>query len=171
MRQWGVSATLRSSRGQGTVEAAVLIPVLMLMLLIVAQPAIILYDQMVMRGAASETCRLLMTKTDVGVGAFADEKVNAYVQRRLGSIPPIPAFHVHGASCSYLISTEGNENSEYVSVHIENRLKPLPLMQPLAMLFEEVDAEGNLVLSVDVKMQARPAWTSGTPEEWISRWE
>lgn len=160
-----------SSKGQGTVEAAILIPVLLLMLLIVAQPAIILYDRMVMRAAASETCRLLMTKTDAGTGAFADEKVEAYARRRLGAIPPVAAFHVHGPSCTYLITTEGNEASEYVSVRIENRIKPLPLMRPMSMFFDGVDADGNLAITVDVRMRARPEWVSGTPEGWISRWE
>ena len=44
-------------------EAAVLIPVLFTALLLLLQPGILLYDRMVMQGAAAEGCRLLATKT------------------------------------------------------------------------------------------------------------
>ena len=46
-------------RGQGTVEAALVIPVLFVLLLLLLQPGIVLYDRMVMRGAAAEACRPL----------------------------------------------------------------------------------------------------------------
>ena len=40
-----------------------LIPVLFTALLLLLQPGILLYDRMVMQGAAAEGCRLLATKT------------------------------------------------------------------------------------------------------------
>ena len=44
----------RTEGGQATVEAAVLIPVLFTVLLLLIQPGIILYDRMVMNYAAAE---------------------------------------------------------------------------------------------------------------------
>ena len=41
-------------RGQATVEAAFLIPVLFTVLLLSVQPGMVLYDRMVMRAAASD---------------------------------------------------------------------------------------------------------------------
>ena len=49
--------------GQATVEAAFLLPVLFVGLLLLMQPGILLYDRLVMQAAASEGCRLLATKT------------------------------------------------------------------------------------------------------------
>ena len=45
-------------RGQATVEAAFLIPVLFTVLLLSVQPGMVLYDRMVMQAAASDACRL-----------------------------------------------------------------------------------------------------------------
>ena len=52
--------------GQATVEAAFLLPVLFVGLLLLMQPGILLYDRLVMQAAASEGCRLLATKNRCG---------------------------------------------------------------------------------------------------------
>ena len=51
-------------RGQATVEAAFLIPVLFTVLLLSVQPGMVLYDRMVMQAAVSDACRLVAVKTD-----------------------------------------------------------------------------------------------------------
>ena len=53
------------NRGQGSVEAAIAIPVMFLLLLLLIQPGIVLYDRLVMGNAAAEACRLLATATDL----------------------------------------------------------------------------------------------------------
>ena len=68
--------------GQATVEAAVLIPALFTALLLLLQPGILLYDRMVMQGAAAEGCRLLATKT-AALGDM-DGSCEAFVRHRLG---------------------------------------------------------------------------------------
>ena len=72
-------------RGQATVEAAFLIPVLFTVLLLSVQPGMVLYDRMVMRAAASDACRLAAVKTD----AVGDSS-----QAAIGWAPsrPSPAF-------------------------------------------------------------------------------
>lgn len=77
-------------RGQATVEAAFLIPVLFTVLLLSVQPGMVLYDRMVMQAAASDACRLAAVKTDA-VGD-SSQAVEAFVRHRLGAIPPVPAF-------------------------------------------------------------------------------
>ncbi len=52
--------------GQATVEAAFLVPVLFIVLLLLLQPGILLYDRIVMQGAAAQGCRLLATSTQAG---------------------------------------------------------------------------------------------------------
>ena len=81
--------------GQATVEAAFLLPVLFVGLLLLMQPGILLYDRLVMQAAASEGCRLLATKT-AAAGDMA-ESCEAFVRHRLGAIPPVSCFHVHEA--------------------------------------------------------------------------
>ena len=53
-------------RGQATVEAAFLIPVLFTVLLLSVQPGMVLYDRKVMQAAVSDACRLVAVKTDAG---------------------------------------------------------------------------------------------------------
>ena len=75
-------------RGQATVEAAFLIPVLFTVLLLSVQPGMVLYDRMVMRAAASDACRLAAAKTDaVGDSSQAVEAAIGWAPSR-----PSPAF-------------------------------------------------------------------------------
>ena len=60
---------LRDVRGQSTVEAAVMIPLLFGGMLMLLQPGILLYDRVVMEGAAAEGCRVLATASGGAVGS------------------------------------------------------------------------------------------------------
>lgn len=111
-------------RGQATVEAAFLIPILFTVLLLSVQPGMVLYDRMVMQAAASDACRLAAVKTDA-VGD-SSQAVEAFVRHRLGAIPPVPCFHVHDGGCSWEVSVQGDEHSEKVSVEVVGKVKPLP---------------------------------------------
>jgi len=164
-------------RGQATVEAAFLIPVLFLVMLMVLQPAILLYDRMVMESAAAEGCRLLMTdaggadrRVPVGGITLGDDAYEDYVRRRLGAIPPIPIFHLHEDGCSYEIEMTGDETSAEVSVTIRNRVRLLPLIGQVADAVGR--AEGGICTQeVQVHLPGRPDWVQGTPEEWAAAWE
>ena len=155
-----------SEQGQATVEAAFLIPILALVLAILVQPTIILYDRMVMSSAAAEGCRLLQTLPAEEVG----DALKAYVERRLGAVPQVAPFHVHDP-CSWVIESEGGQGSEYVTVRVTNKLKPLPLIQPQASGFGQIDADGLLTLQVEVTTRARASWVEGSPSQWIGAWE
>ncbi|MBQ9069707.1 MAG: pilus assembly protein, partial [Eggerthellaceae bacterium] len=72
--------TRRCDRGQATVEAAFAIPVLFVLLLMLVQPGIVLYDRIIMRHAAAEGCRLLATRS-VSSG-MTDEKCIQIVKRQ-----------------------------------------------------------------------------------------
>jgi len=161
---------LRSVAGQASVEAAFLIPIVFLMLLLLIQPGIILYDRMVMQAAASEGCRLLATKTDAA-GA-SEEKYESYILRRLGSIPPQDNFHIHGSACSWDIELVGSENTAFVEVTIRNKVKPLPLLDSGAKLLGLLDESGLLTIEVSVSMPTQPYWVSESaqgldPRSWV----
>ena len=166
-------AKLASEQGQGTVEAAVVIPVLFLIMLLLLQPGIILYDHIVMGNAAAEGCRLLATSTDA-VGSMKGS-CEAFVRHRLASVPQHDCFHVHRGGCSWDIEMSGDETSGAVTVRIANEVKPLPLFDAGSRLLGLANENGNLVVEKSVTMPVQPNWVasspSGTvPADWIGAW-
>lgn len=166
-----LTGALQSEAGQATVEAAFALPVLMLMILLLVQPAIVLYDRMVMQAAAAEGCRLLATAQVEGATL---DRCEDYVRRRLSSVPQQDCFHVHGDDCSWDIQLESDSEAG-VLVRIENELKPLPLLDGASALLGLTNERGNLSIAVEVSMPAQPAWvasseSSASPSAWIGAW-
>lgn len=164
---------LADKRGQGTIEAAVVIPVLFLLMLMLLQPGIVLYDKLVMANAAAEGCRLLATATDVDGGMH--DSCEAFVRHRLAAIPQHDCFHVHGGSCSWVIELSGNESSDTVRVRIANEVKPLPLFDAGSRLLGIANANGNLVIEASAEMPTQPSWAFSSPagsdpSSWIGAW-
>lgn len=159
----------RIDRGQATVEAAFLIPVLFVVLLLLIQPGIILYDRMVMNYAAAEGCRLIATKTESG--GMDDDGYRDLVLRHLGAIPPQDLFHVHDGGCSYEIELSGDEGSALVAVRIKNRVKLLPLFDSGAVL-AGASRDGTVEIEVEQTARTKAPWlgtgASGLdPDEWV----
>ncbi len=166
-------SSLAGCRGQATVEAAFLLPVLCVLVLLLVQPGILLYDRMVMEGAAADACRLLATTSNSREGA--QEQCEAYVRRRLGAVPQQDCFHVHGPQCTWDIRLEGDEASQSVRVSIATEARPLPLLGTAASLLGIVNGRGNFVVEVSVAQQVQPAWVGnsaagGDPAAWIGAW-
>lgn len=162
-----------SERGQGTVEAAVVVPVLFLLMLLLLQPGIILYDRLVMGNAAAEGCRLLATSTDA-LGSMQGS-CEAFIRHRLAAIPQHDCFHVHGGGCSWTIETSGDETSGTVTVRVGNELRPLPLFDAGSRLLGLANARGNLVIEESVTMATQPDWvwsspSGSVPADWIGSW-
>ena len=164
---------IRDTRGQGTVEAAVVIPVLFLLLLMLLQPGILLYDHVVMGNAAAEGCRLLATATDA-TGSMQGS-CEAFVRHRLAAVPQHDCFHVHGSGCSWDIRLSGDEASATVTVTIANEVKPLPLFDAGSKLLGLTNGNGNLTITESATMQTQPDWawsspSGSTPADWIGAW-
>jgi hypothetical protein len=164
---------LASRKGQGTVEAAFLIPILFLLLLMLCQPMILLYNRMIMENAANEACRLLATKTVQG--SYSDDKYEGYIKRRLAAIPPVDIFHAHTGPQSWEIEQTGDESTPVVTVRIVNRLKPLPLLGWGAELLGMCDGQGYLTQEIVAQGQTQPDWVQnngvGTPQDWVEQWD
>ena len=70
-------------RGQGTVEAAFVLPVLLGLVLFLLQPGIVLYDRVVMKSAAAEACQLLaVSGSDFGESEEAVRRSSVIDWRR-----------------------------------------------------------------------------------------
>lgn len=157
-------------RGQATVEAAFAIPVVFLLLVVLVQPGIILYDRMVMQGAAAEACRMLATAgPQSGLGS---ERAVELVKRHLGSVPQHELFHVHEGGCSWDVQLEGGETSDVVRVSVANRLKLLPLLGAAAGLVGAADEHGCIRIQVSCQAQTQPAWAIEdgiAPSSWTTQ--
>lgn len=172
---WSDKARLfLGSRGQATLEAAFLIPVILVCLLLVIQPGILLYDRMVMESAAAEGCRMLATRT---TSQQADDiQYENFIRHRLGSIPEHESFHLHDSVCSWDIKLNGSETTSTVSVTITNKLHLLPLFDFGAQVAGLLDESGAFPLSVTVEMPTQPDWVTNqvlgmNPRGWVDQWE
>ena len=165
--------TARSrTSGQATVEAALLIPALLISLLLLIQPGILLYTRMVMEGAAAEGCRVLATASSLEENTAT---VEDFVKRRLASVPQQANFHVHDPACSWQIDLSGNEASEEVMVSISTEVKPLPLFDFGLDALGVLNSNGNYELKVSHRLTTKSAWVgentiSNEPKRWIERW-
>ena len=143
---------LQNTKGQGTVEAAFVLPILMVLILLLLQPGIYLYDLIVMKSASSEACRLL------AAGSVDDKTLDDYVRRRLSAIPQTDVFHVHGGSCTYQIDCVREESGQ-VSVVIKNELAALPLLDAFLRPMRCLNDDGYMQIEVKSTAQMQPSWT------------
>lgn len=141
------------NRGQSTVEAAFMIPVLFCLLLIMLQPGIVLYDRIIMNSAATEACRLLETND-----SQSEKLVDDYVRRRLSAIPEIDIFHIHRGNCSYVIEIFGSKNNQEVTISIKNELKPLPLIDIGLNVMKCLNANKNIEIAISSTKKNKADW-------------
>lgn len=152
---------LARSEGQATVEAALLMPTLLLTMGLLLEPACLLYTRMVMGQAAAETARLLVTSSD------SPEIPKQFCLRRLAAIPEVSLFHV-GGSDDWDIELSNDEGA--VSVSIRGHARPLPLLGLLAGGVLGCDGEG-VILSVRYEAALRPSWLGGDAHDWAAVWD
>ena len=150
-----------STSGQATIEAAVLLPTLMLVIALLVQPVCIIYTRAAMRSAAAEAARAIATDYD---GDLSD--CRSYVLRRLEAVPDVPLFHSGGAS-DWSISL--NRGGRGVNVEVVGHVRPLPLLGVALAAFSESDGKG-IVLRESLREEVRPRWIRGTYGDWQRLW-
>jgi Flp pilus assembly protein TadG len=154
-----------SEHGQSTVEAAMLLPILFVVIGMLIQPALLLYNRCIMNAAACEGCRLIATNTN------DDATTRAFMQRRLGAIPMLGIFH---EGEQWEVSWSGGELGQPVSVTIVNHVRPLPLFGVTAALSNTMTPEGFIEQRVEANSALAPAWASAlgsSPSSWIGEWK
>lgn len=139
-----------NERGQAAVEAAFLLPVFLLVLGLMLEPALLFYNRCVMNAAAAEGCRMLETNA-------ADEaSAKAFVLRRLAAIPNADAFH-YGGKDAWDIELSGAEGGD-VQIKIVNRVRPLPLLGISAGLVAQRQSDGTIKQQVQASAHLWPSW-------------
>lgn len=157
-------ATTRSS-GQSTVEASLLLPLILILLALLLEPVCLFYTRSVMEATASELCRLLATRT----ANLGDEDIRNYALERLHAIPETTPFH-KGGDGDWEISASGTEGSSTTEVSIRGHVPLLPFYSAVANLLGAAQ-DGAILLTVKVKENVRPSWLSGSYSDWVSMWE
>lgn len=160
-------AALRQDAGQSTVEAALLLPSVLLCLALLVQPACLLYTRGVMQAAAAETCRVAATRPVLA--GSADASYRAYALRRLSAVPDVGVFH-SGGDDGWEVEISGSSAQGWVRVRIETSVEPLPFLGVLAYAGGLVE-DGAIRLSVEVETATRPSWVEGDYREWLQLWE
>ena len=156
---------MREVRAQATVEAALLLPSFLILLLLALQPVCLLYTRSVMEGAAAETARL-MTTGRLG----EDDAYIAFALRRLAAVPDLAIFHAGGPMAWEIECGRAAESGGRVRVSIEGSVRPLPVIGAFARAFGSEDGDGDVLLRVDVAYGGRPEWLEGDYEAWVSAW-
>ena len=151
----------RGERGQSTVEAAVLLPSVMLVLALLLQPACLSYTRAIMRATAAECARAAATAYGGDVAS-----VRAYALRRLRAVPDVALFHV-GGSADWDVSISRTDG--HVDVTISGHARPLPLFGAVASLASTSDGTG-IVMSVSLSEDTRPEWVGGDYGSWQKIW-
>lgn len=155
----------RSESGQATLEAAFLLPVLLVVFGVFLQPMLLLYDRCVMQTAAAETCRMLATSTQ------DEQAAREYALRRLGAVPNVPVFH-EGGRDGWTVEVSGGELSRS-QVEITHRVVPLPLLGVAAGLSSQRAGDGCAEQEVSASASCTPQWVldaAASPDEWIGAW-
>lgn len=151
-------------RAQATVEAAMLLPAFLTLLLLCLQPICLLYTRAVMDAAASETARLMVT------GEGEDESYVAFAQRRLAAVPNVSIFHVGGPLTWDIELTRAADTGGAVEVEIRGRARPLPVLGAFASALGAVNDRGEVELVAHVAYEGRPGWLEGSYETWTEGW-
>ena len=120
----------REERAQATVEAAVLLPVFLTLLLLAVQPVCVLYARAVMESAAAETARLMVTAE-----GETDESIRAFALRRLAAVPDISIFHAGGPLAWDIEMQTASSGDGEVMVCITGAITPLPVIGAFAHAF------------------------------------
>lgn len=168
MRVWRKAG--RACAGQATVEAAVSLPLMFLLVLMLTQPAILLYDRMIMENAAWEGARLLAT------GGAGDKKACvAFVKRRLGAVPQMDWFHVHGSKCTWNIQCTGDAAAEEASVAIRHEVRALPLINVGGAVLGVLNERGCYEMEVTAATTTHAPWATSSldganPADIVGAW-
>lgn len=141
-----------------------MLPSFLLVLLLALQPVCLLYTRAVMESAAAEAARLLVT-----TGAD-DEACRSFILRRLSAVPDVEIFHAGGPQAWDTSFSRATQTGGAVTVSIEGAVRPLPVLGAFAPAFATVNAQGDVVLRVEVSYEARPRWLEGEYADWVDVW-
>lgn len=145
-----------------SVEAALLLPVVLTLLALLVQPACVLYARSVMASTAGELVRLSVTSREAGEG------LRAFALRRLAAVPDLSVFHEGGPS-SWAVEVTGPDERGEVTATVSGRVRPLPLLGALVSPLGTWEGD-SLVVRVEASGDMRADWIEGGYDAWVGIW-
>lgn len=155
----------REEAAQSTLEAALLLPAFLTLLLLSLQPLCVLYTRSIMEVAAGETTRLMATAEST-----PEESCKAFALRRLSAVPDISIFHTGGSRAWDIEVSGAKEGEGSVTVSITGSVTPLPVLGAFVGALGKANGDGDIEIAVEVAYAARPEWLKGSYESWVKRW-
>ncbi len=146
--------SFRSERGQSSIEAAFILPILLLCLGLSVQPVIYMYTKTIMQEAADEGIRYAMSEQNAG-------RTERYIRRRLEALPSSSIFHVQDEDWDIDIIRADKS----VRVLIRGHIRTIPVLGVSAYMFLEHDDQG-LIVEVASENITAPSWREGDYESW-----
>lgn len=147
--------------GQMSVEAALLLPVVLALVALLAQPACVLYTRCVMASTAGELARLALTSRS------SEDELRAFALRRLRAVPDLAIFH-EGGPADWEIEVTGPTGGR-VTVVLEGGVRPLPLTGVLVATLG-TSHDGMVDLRVETTGSLRADWIEGGYGDWVEMW-
>lgn len=162
-------------RGQSLVELPVVVTILLFIIIILLQPAVVLYDRIVVNNAAAETCRILVTNP-VGFtaegkskdGSYHARHIKNFVLRRLRAIPRAD-FFMYGQP---KIEIEGDDAdaTKGVRVKVTIHAKPVGVGSLLLKLGMITGTREGIVISSECKAQGAVMSDDGILKKKAADW-
>lgn len=158
---------IRERKAQSTIEAAILLPALIVVFALLIQAGVVMYTKVSMRFAASEACRLYAVRPEEFSDRNQEDRYREFVLHRLAAIPELDIFH-KGSQDDWDIHVDISKN--WCSVSIEHVYCPLPLWGLGAYAAGYESRDGGVVMRVEVNSSVRPLWLKGGYHEWQKQW-
>lgn len=142
--------------GQASVEACLLIPLIMSLIGLLLQPICFLYTRCAMKQAAAEAVRIACTNK-------SSAEIKAFVERRLEVVPDISIFK----NSDFKIDVCAGEDIAHVEISVF--IKPVPVVGIVGDLFMDKDDRGFLV-EADCIGSIKPEGLEGDYDLWYEMW-
>lgn len=162
-----IEAVIQERRAQSSIEAALLLPVLVVVFALLLQSGIVMYTKINMRVAAAQACRLYAVQAEGFERRHQKDRYREFVLHRLQAVPKLEIFH-KGSDKDWNIRFETSQGS--VAVSIEHEYRPLPLWGLAASFMGYERRDGAVTTKVKVSSPVRPAWIKGGYREWQAQW-
>lgn len=152
----------RDDAGQMSVEAALLLPVVLTLLALLVQPVCVLYTRTLMASTAGELARLAATSRG------SEDDLRSFALRRLAAVPDLAIFH-EGGTRGWEVEVAGPDDAGEVTVTLAGSVRPLPLLGVLVSALGTT-REGTVTLVVETTGDLRADWIGGDYDEWVDMW-
>lgn len=160
---WGTEVGEKNHRlGQMSVEAALLLPVVLTLLALLVQPICVLYTRTVMASTAGELARLAVTSR------ASEADLRSFALRRLAAVPDLSIFH-EGGPADWELEVTGPDEGGSVLVALEGRVRPLPLLGALVAALG-TGGDGTVLVRVETRGDLRADWIGGDYDDWVGMW-